>query len=93
MNRLKLIILSSALSLITIGVFAGRARFAPQDVYADDGTPSMKKLVSTSTFNDLNTTPSGSSQAQIKSSTGIDYDLYTFNNSTSTYEPLYTHSL
>jgi hypothetical protein len=92
MNRFKLIVLSSALSLITIGVFAGRASFAPQDVYADDGTSSMKKLVSTSTFNDLNTSASGT-QAQIKSSTGVNYDLFTFDNSTNTYKPLYTHSI
>lgn len=51
MNRLKLIILSSALSLITIGVFAGREKFANYTLWYDDGTGT--KVQMTNTFTSL----------------------------------------
>ena len=76
MNRLKLIVLSSALSLITIGVFAGREKFADQNVYADRGASGYTLLVSTSSFNDLSSSPHGT-QAQIVSSLGTSYPLVT----------------
>jgi hypothetical protein len=49
MNRLKLIVLSSALSLITIGVFAGRAKFANNTLWYDDGTGTKVQITNTFT--------------------------------------------
>lgn len=91
MNRLKLIVLSSALSLITIGVFAGRNKFITQDVYVDkDGMGNYVKLITTSTFNDLSTNqPSGYSQAQIVSSK-LGTTLQLFADDGGNKVPLYT---
>lgn len=77
MNRLKLIILSSALSLITIGVFAGRAKFAPQDVYANVGGTEYK-ITGSALVDELRTNqPAGASQAEIKGSFGsATYPVY-----------------
>lgn len=91
MNRLKLIVLSSALSLITIGVFAGRAKFVPQNVYIDRGSGVYTQLVTNSTFNDLSTNNPGAqwSQAKIVSSRlGTQFNLVTDDMGTKV--PLYT---
>lgn len=82
MKKIKLIVLSSALSLITIGVFAGRTKFVPANLYADTGNSGnpadMQQIDNASAFPGLTTTPSGN-QARIVSSQGgsPQYDLYT----------------
>lgn len=88
MKKIKLIVLSSALSLITIGVFAGRAKFVDQNVYADRGINGYMQLVSTTTFNDLSSTSHGV-QAKIVSSLGTQYPLVTDDGSGNKI-PLYT---
>lgn len=93
MNRFKLIVLSSALSLITIGVFAGRNKFAIQDVYVDtNGMGNYVKLVSTSALNDLTTNqPTGYSQAQIVSSKlGATLQLFANDTDNGSKIPVYT---
>lgn len=91
MNRFKLIVLSSVLSLITIGVFAGRTTFAESlNLYVNNGA--MVQITSGSqTFTQLTTTPSGSNiQAQIKNRNGQLRDLYHFDGTD--YVPVYSTS-
>jgi len=91
MKKAKLIVLSSALSLVTIGVFAGKSKFAPQNVYADLGGTRIQ-LVTNTVFNDLSTSmPPGGSQAKIIGSGGTtSYNLVT--NDGGSWLPLYTQS-
>jgi hypothetical protein len=91
MNRLKLIILSSALSLITIGVFAGRAKFVPQNVYTNVGGTEYK-ITGSALVDELQTNqPPGASQAEIKGSFGSNtYPVYAKDGMSIV--PLYTQS-
>lgn len=92
MKKLKLVILATALSVTTVGVFAGRATFVAQDVYVDVNGVQIK--ISNSTLSDeLRTTqPAGGVQAKIRSSlgNGVLYDMYALDGTTKV--PLYTQS-
>lgn len=92
MKKVKLYVVSAALLLLTVGVFAGRAKFVPQDVYVDRGGGVYTKLVTNTTFNDLSTNqPIGYTQARITSSfSGVTYPLVTDNSGTK--QALYTQS-
>lgn len=85
MKNFKLVFVALALVLTTVGVFAGRARFAAQDIYADVSGTKIK-LATTSSYNDLSI--SGSVQAQIVSSQGNTYNLVAKDGTS--YVPLYT---
>lgn len=73
MNRLKLIVLSSALSLITIGVFAGRAKFVNSTIYAWDGT-NLHQLTGSAPLVDLMT--GGTNQIITATGASGTYTLY-----------------
>jgi hypothetical protein len=91
MKKAKLIVVSAALLLTTIGVFAGKQKFANNDVYANVGGTRIK-LVTTSTFNDLTTTqPTGAAQAKVIGSfASTQYGLETFDGTN--FIPLYAQS-
>ena len=89
--KIKNLIVAGALLLVTAGVFAGRAKFAPADVYADVAGTKVK-LVTNTTFNDLSTNAIGNQAKIIGSGGTTSYNLYTFESSTSTYVHLYTQS-
>lgn len=89
MKKAKVIILSSALSLITIGVLAGRAKFAVQGLVADDGG-TMRQISTFSSFPgtiDLQTTANGT-QVSITDDAGNPHLVYYYNGSTT--QPVYT---
>lgn len=89
--KIRNLIVASALLLTTVGVFAGKQKFANSDVYANvSGT--RIKLVSTSTFNDLTSTqPTGAAQAKIIGSFGsTQYGLETFDGTN--FIPLYNQT-
>jgi hypothetical protein len=46
MNRLKLIVLSSALSLITVGVFAGKDKFVNYTLWYNPGSGAYQQITS-----------------------------------------------
>ncbi len=79
MKRVKLFFVTAALSLITVGVFAGKSRFFSFIVYAsNNGTTNFIQLNSASVaFSGLAETGTASKQATIASSNSNGaYGLY-----------------
>ncbi|PVD50001.1 hypothetical protein DC498_22020 [Terrimonas sp.] len=66
MNRLKLIVLSSALSLITVGVFAGKGKFVDHQLWYDNSGTMTQITSNFATLSNVGTT--GSSNASIQGS-------------------------
>jgi len=90
--KLKMFFVGVALLLVTAGVFAGKAKFVAQDVYADVAGVKIK-LVSTSAYNDLTTTiPTGGVQAKIVSSLGGGTSYFLYGKDGANFVALYTQS-
>lgn len=89
MNRLKLIVLSSALSLITVGVFAGKEKFVNYLLYYGDGTNFTQITSTFTTLTDFNT--STGNDISVTTSTGSK-GLYVSTNGGTTKNRLKTSS-
>ncbi len=88
MRRFKLFAVPAAMMMITVGVFANKAKFAPQDVYMEISTSNRVKLVGTTSFLDLSTAINGNPATIHTSVGGQDYPLVT--NDAGTWKSLYT---
>ena len=80
--------IAAALVLTTAGVFAGKAKFAIQGLYAINGATTVRLSTSYDATN-LTTTASGT-QVVARNSANVAYNVFTFNTTTSTYVPLYS---
>ena len=87
MKKVKLFFSGVAILLFTVGVFAGRNKYATGAIYGYTGG-SYCLLATGATLVNLNTTPCAL-QATIRSCTGVNWSLYFFNGVT--YTPLYDH--
>jgi hypothetical protein len=89
MKKMKLFFVSTVLTLITVGVFAGRSHFAvSMDLYADVGGTKVEITNGSQSFLQLTLTGgTGVSQAEIKNRNGISRLIYHFNGTT--YVPVY----
>ncbi len=88
MRNFKVFAVAASMMMITVGVFANKEKFAPQDVYMEISSTNRVKLVGTSSFLDLSTTIN-SNPATIRTSVGAqDYPLVT--NDAGTWKSLYT---
>jgi len=84
--------IAAALVLTTAGVFAGKAKFTIDGIYAYDGTHTATQL-STSIGSNLTTTAGGLNlYATTRDRNGNAYGLYAFNTTTSQYVYLYSTS-
>jgi hypothetical protein len=93
MNKLKLFVVSAALLIVTIGVFAGKSRFAESlNLYVDNGVSKIQITNGSQSFTQLTTTSGGLGiQAQIRNRDGANLLLY-HQTAPSTYVPVYSTS-
>ena len=83
--------IAAALVLVTAGVFAGKAKFAIDGIYAYDGTHAAIQLAPSIGTNLTTTGGAGLFQATTRDRSANPYGLYAYNSAgTGSYVPLYS---
>jgi hypothetical protein len=88
MKKMKIFFAAAALTLVTAGVFAGRAKFADQGIYVSNGGSYVEL---SSTYSTIGLTTVGTEQALITDNSGVQYGVYT-EVSSGVYTPLFAVS-
>lgn len=90
MKKIKFFFIASALTLLTVGVFASKHKFVNAGLVAYLPTASAYVQIETSTLGtDMVTSPTGAGiQAKISDQSGTSFFLYQFDGNV-TYTPVY----